>query len=55
MKGKERIKMFNQEVSDLKENVQYGCCYCEKEIVVYKEDLCYTCFKWYEGIKPYCT
>jgi hypothetical protein len=55
MTEKERIKKFNQEVSDLKENLQYGCLMCEKQIVVYKEDLCYNCYGWYEGVKPYCT
>ena len=34
---------------------QYGCMYCEQLILIYKDDLCESCYEWYESVKPYCT
>lgn len=55
MKENNNQKENEQSESDEKRSEQYGCMYCEKLILIYKDDLCETCYKWYESIKPYCT
>ena len=55
MKTLKNQKETENTKSNEKRSEQYGCMYCEKLILIYKDDLCENCYKWYEGIKPYCT